>query len=156
LALDSVRNIKVPAVLSTVLRPYQEDGVQFLHRLWKEGMGGLLGDDMGLGKTIQVIAFLSAIMKKTGVIYDRDRRKNHVSKLQDGEEWKKSRTLPDANKTWPTALIIAPSSVVLNWERELETVGVYLCLDACSRLYCSGVISKLGYTPVLGKIGSAS
>ena len=78
--------------------------------------------DHHLGKTIQVISFLSAIMQKRGDILDVDRRRKHVSKLQDGKEWKKYRTLPPANAKWPTCLIIAPSSVVGNWEREFETV----------------------------------
>lgn len=76
-----------------------------------------------LGKTVQVISFLSAIMKKQGHQSDIDRRRKHVSRLQDGVEWEMHRRLPPANKTWPTCLIVAPSSVVPNWERELETVG---------------------------------
>lgn len=75
------------------------------------------------GKTIQVISFLSAIMQKNGDERDLNRRHKHVSELQDGREWKKRRTLPPANATWPTCLIIAPSSVVPNWEREFETVS---------------------------------
>ena len=75
------------------------------------------------GKTIQVISFLSAIMKKHGDRRDVDRRRNHISKLQDGVEWRKHRTLPSANTVWPTCLIIAPSTVVANWEREFETVS---------------------------------
>lgn len=77
------------------------------------------------GKTIQVISFLSAIMKKHGDRRDVDRRRNYVSKLQDGVEWKKHRTLPPANAAWPTCLIIAPSTVVPNWEREFETVSIF-------------------------------
>ncbi|KAH9922295.1 P-loop containing nucleoside triphosphate hydrolase protein [Epithele typhae] len=91
----------------------------------KEGRGGLLGDDMGLGKTIQVIAFLSAIMKKQGTVYDLSRRRQHVSNLQDKPDWKKHRRLPKANAKWPTCLIISPSSVVGNWEREFETWGYF-------------------------------
>jgi len=62
-------------------------------------------------------------MKKTGTARDIDRRRNKVSRLQDGSRWKKNRQLPPANKYWPTCLIIAPSSVVPNWEREFETVS---------------------------------
>ncbi|KAF8622607.1 hypothetical protein AX15_006865 [Amanita polypyramis BW_CC] len=64
-------------------------------------------------------------MRKSGVITDKDRRHKHVSQLQDGEGWKKRRELPPANATWPTCLIIAPSTVVHNWERELETWGYF-------------------------------
>jgi SNF2 family DNA or RNA helicase len=75
----------------------------------------------GQGKTIQVIAFLSAIMRKTGYSTDDGRRRKHVAVLQDEDpDWRKN--LPPANATWPTALIIAPSSVAVNWEREFEKV----------------------------------
>ncbi|KAI0742679.1 P-loop containing nucleoside triphosphate hydrolase protein [Daedaleopsis nitida] len=81
--------------------------------------------DRIIGKTIQVISFLSAIMKKRGDNLDIGRRRDHVSRLQDGKEWKKHRALPPANATWETCLIIAPSSVVPNWEREFETWGYF-------------------------------
>ncbi len=74
------------------------------------------------GKTIQVIAFLSAVMKKYGDERDLNRRHRHVSRLQDGDDWRLHRRLPPANATWPTCLIIAPSTVVHNWERELDVV----------------------------------
>lgn len=44
--------------LKAQLRPYQQDGVQWLWRLNRLGLGGCLADDMGLGKTVQVIALL--------------------------------------------------------------------------------------------------
>lgn len=62
-------------------------------------------------------------MSKHGDARDIERRRNHVSHLQDGTDWKKRRILPLANKTWPTCLIIAPSSVVGNWEREFQVVS---------------------------------
>lgn len=146
--LDPKLGVKVPAAINTYLRDYQRDGVQFLYRQYEKNLGGLLGDDMGLvrhtarkapcsslpdklyfqGKTIQIISFLSAIMRKTGQPVDQDRRKKHVSRLQDSELWKKKRKLPPANETWPTCLIIAPSSVVHNWKREFETVCLYFAL----------------------------
>ncbi|CAK5270975.1 unnamed protein product [Mycena citricolor] len=136
--LDQKLDIKVPAAINTYLREYQRDGIRFFWERYKMGRGGLLGDDMGLVcatpsacKTIQVISFLSAIMHKKGVETDRERRREHVLKLQDGESWTKHRKLPPANATWPTCLIIAPNSVVMNWEKEFRTwgyfeVGVYL------------------------------
>lgn len=46
-----------PALRGT-LRPYQQDGVRWLHLLSRLGLGACLADDMGLGKTIQVLALL--------------------------------------------------------------------------------------------------
>ncbi|KAJ2911902.1 hypothetical protein MD484_g8516, partial [Candolleomyces efflorescens] len=123
--LDKEQNIKVPAAINTYIRPYQRDGVDFFYKQYNDNRGGLLGDDMGLGKTIQVISFLSAIMKKDGAPTDRNRRRKYVSKLQDGDDWKNYRKLPPANAKWPTCLIIAPSTVVHNWEREFETWGYF-------------------------------
>lgn len=44
-----------------ILRPYQKQGLSWLHFLYQWGFHGLLADDMGLGKTVQVLAFLSKI-----------------------------------------------------------------------------------------------
>ncbi|KAH0579842.1 hypothetical protein H2248_002670 [Termitomyces sp. 'cryptogamus'] len=123
LYLDAEKQIAVPAVINTYLRDYQRDGVQFFYRQYAEGRGGLLGDDMGLYH--RVISFLSAIMQKNGVVTDKNRRRKHVSRLQDEEAWKKRRELPSADATWPTCLIIAPSTVVHNWQREFHTWGYF-------------------------------
>lgn len=44
--------------LRATLRPYQEEGLQFLQRLRANDAGGCLADDMGLGKTLQTIAHI--------------------------------------------------------------------------------------------------
>lgn len=43
------------------LRPYQQQGVNWLAFLHEYGFHGILADEMGLGKTIQVLAFLSRL-----------------------------------------------------------------------------------------------
>ncbi|MCX6304335.1 MAG: DEAD/DEAH box helicase [Bacteroidetes bacterium] len=48
----------VPETLHAVLRPYQEEGLQWLKFLHEHRFGGILADDMGLGKTIQALALL--------------------------------------------------------------------------------------------------
>ena len=45
------------------LRPYQEEGVEFLN----VNTSALLGDDMGLGKTVQTIVALKNHYKKNGI-----------------------------------------------------------------------------------------
>ena len=44
--------------LKTVLRPYQQAGVRWLHLLSGLRLGACLADDMGLGKTIQTLALV--------------------------------------------------------------------------------------------------
>jgi hypothetical protein len=64
-------------------------------------------------------------MGKNGVKTDRKRRRKHVAALQETKAWRKTKTLPPANETWPTCLIIAPSTVVRNWDREFKTWGYF-------------------------------
>ena len=47
--------------LEPVLRPYQKQGVAWLHFLRTNGFGGILADEMGLGKTLQTLAYLRFI-----------------------------------------------------------------------------------------------
>ena len=47
--------------LEPVLRPYQKQGVAWLHFLRANGFGGILADEMGLGKTLQTLACLRFI-----------------------------------------------------------------------------------------------
>ncbi|MDR3458754.1 MAG: SNF2-related protein [Verrucomicrobiae bacterium] len=50
--------------LETVLRPYQKQGVAWLHFLRENGFGGILADEMGLGKTLQTLALLRHIRQQ--------------------------------------------------------------------------------------------
>ncbi|MBE0564701.1 MAG: DEAD/DEAH box helicase, partial [Krumholzibacteria bacterium] len=50
----------LPEHLAATLRPYQRDGVAWLHLLTGLGLGACLADDMGLGKTLQVLSLLAA------------------------------------------------------------------------------------------------
>jgi len=50
--------------LKSVLRPYQELGVQWLWFLYCHGLSGLLCDDMGLGKTHQAMALLAGAQQE--------------------------------------------------------------------------------------------
>jgi superfamily II DNA or RNA helicase len=48
--------VVVPDTFKGSLRPYQQQGVDWLQHLASHGLGGFLADDMGLGKTAQTIA----------------------------------------------------------------------------------------------------
>jgi hypothetical protein len=45
--------VPVPASVQASLRPYQQQGLNWLQFLREHGLGGILADDMGLGKTLQ-------------------------------------------------------------------------------------------------------
>ena len=54
------QRVALPRTLKAQLRPYQQDGLDWLGFLARAGLGGVLADDMGLGKTVQVLAHLLA------------------------------------------------------------------------------------------------
>jgi superfamily II DNA or RNA helicase len=49
----------VPPWFKASLRPYQQQGIDWLQHLRANGLGGFLADDMGLGKTAQTIAHIA-------------------------------------------------------------------------------------------------
>ena len=54
-AFDGTSAPELPADLQGSLRGYQLEGLLWLQRLRRAGVGGLLADDMGLGKTLQAL-----------------------------------------------------------------------------------------------------
>ena len=61
---NGIKKIKPPKCLTTTLRDYQQDGLNWLNFLYEFKFGGILADDMGLGKTIQTLAHLSQLKEK--------------------------------------------------------------------------------------------
>ncbi|WHY77410.1 DEAD/DEAH box helicase [Neobacillus sp. WH10] len=119
----------VPDGLNGELRPYQQLGMSWLWFLRQHGFGACLADDMGLGKTVQLISYLLKV--KDEVVPD---TVNTINTLQSKEK------VPDTINTIPrkktdgdvaagpakvkvptrAALIICPTSVLGNWQKELE------------------------------------
>ncbi|MSR74117.1 MAG: DEAD/DEAH box helicase, partial [Planctomycetes bacterium] len=84
--------VSAPEELKATLRPYQCDGLAWLCALSREEVGGILADDMGLGKTVQVLALLLELRARTR----------------------------NEGRVWHPALVVAPASLLWNWESELE------------------------------------
>ena len=65
---ETIRRLSAPVACAAVaptrdfharLRPYQQQGLNWLACMWQLGFGACLADDMGLGKTVQLLALLS-------------------------------------------------------------------------------------------------
>ena len=60
-----ITHVAAPDWFAAELRPYQQQGVDWLQFLRQAGLAGVLADDMGLGKTVQALAHL-CIEKQAG------------------------------------------------------------------------------------------
>ncbi|SFB04312.1 MULTISPECIES: DEAD/DEAH box helicase [unclassified Bacillus (in: firmicutes)] len=98
--IKEVPLLPTPSLLQGELRPYQQFGMSWLLFLRQHHFGAVLADDMGLGKTVQLISYLLAVHEQEGP---------GAEVVLDGE----------ASPAGP-ALIICPTSVLGNWQKELE------------------------------------
>jgi SNF2 family DNA or RNA helicase len=87
--LNEIKILPPPEGLQAQLRPYQQRGFSWLYKNLQLGFGSILADDMGLGKTLQVITLLQQL-KNEGDLSPQNR-----------------------------VLIVAPTTLLSNWEREL-------------------------------------
>jgi len=55
---SGIETLAPPKGLVAKLRPYQQEGLNWLNFLREYGFSGILADDMGLGKTLQSLSFL--------------------------------------------------------------------------------------------------
>jgi superfamily II DNA or RNA helicase len=58
---DAIPHAPLPADVNATLRPYQQQGVDWIVWLRSVGMGGVLADDMGLGKTVQALVAIRIV-----------------------------------------------------------------------------------------------
>ena len=58
--LNATADFLLPPTLNEALRPYQHEGVRWLHLLAGNALGGILADEMGLGKTLQALSYLAS------------------------------------------------------------------------------------------------
>ncbi|CAL7942975.1 unnamed protein product [Xylocopa violacea] len=94
---EKEKEVSVDACLVNVLRPHQRHGIVFLYECIMglkipNYFGAILADEMGLGKTLQCIAIIWTLLKKG----------------------------PYGHPTIKTVLIVTPSSLCNNWNKEFK------------------------------------
>lgn len=62
--LETNKKFMLPKYFKGELRDHQIEGLDWLKRLYENGLNGILADEMGLGKTIQVIALFAHLLEK--------------------------------------------------------------------------------------------
>ena len=102
-------------VFAGVLRPYQKDGVRWLHKLRANSFGGILADEMGLGKTLQALTHV-ALQRAAGC---QPTEQSLAGSLPAEGGTLKSAVAQLENKLTPTpCLVVCPTSLVFNWQAE--------------------------------------
>ncbi|MCI5066358.1 DEAD/DEAH box helicase [bacterium] len=61
---ELVRSVSPGKDFAGKLRPYQQNGLNWLLLLDSLGLGACLADDMGLGKTVQILSFLNILRRR--------------------------------------------------------------------------------------------
>lgn len=116
-AIKLAQNIHINKHIAQYLKDYQIEGIKFLYKSYANNRGCILADDMGLGKTIQVIAFLAAVLNKTG--FKVDLNNTNLKCIR------KQMNLNEAKTTQLQFLIVCPASIIDNWIKEFNTWGYF-------------------------------
>jgi len=66
-ALVNTRLMAQPTCITAKMRDYQLQGLNFMIRLYENGVNGILADEMGLGKTLQTISLLGYLSEYRGI-----------------------------------------------------------------------------------------
>lgn len=107
---------EVPNVVRTELRPHQLESFHWKVDAWATGLPGVLNaDEQGLGKTLQAICFLA---------------------------WMKENMAKRGDKTTGPVLIVAPTTLLENWENEVDRHLASPGLGNVVRLYGAGISVK--------------
>ena len=115
-------NAALDEKLFSQLRPYQTQGIEWLARLARQNLHGLLADDMGLGKTLQALAFCAWLNSSSG---GPDNSLSGFAKRTGGSPNAttascdlRSSGQQVVRTSHPPTLIVCPTSLVTNWLRE--------------------------------------
>ncbi len=108
--------VALPATIRTELKAHQLESFRWQAEAWEAGLPGVLNaDEQGLGKTLQTIAFLAWL-------------KEHMAK-------------PSSTVRGPV-LVVAPTSLLENWEQEVNTHLQEPGLGHVIRLYGGNITAR--------------
>lgn len=108
--------VAVPSNVRTPLKSHQVESFKWQVEAWKSGLPGILNaDEQGLGKTLQTLSFIA---------------------------WLKAQMAQRDAKPKGPILIVAPTSLLENWEQEVDRHLTPGGLGHLIRLYGSGISTR--------------
>ncbi len=100
---------EIPEAITSTLKEHQRSSFEWAVSAWKSGLPGILNaDEQGLGKTLQTITFL---------------------------KWLQNAMQKKATPKTGPILVVAPTSLLRNWEQEVETHVASHQFGHLTRLY---------------------
>lgn len=121
--VESIPEIDPPDTIKAQFRTYQVEGFRWIVYLHQHKMGALLADDMGLGKTLQTLAVLMYHklnqQQDAGIAHET----TSVNQFESGKQQlnlfnTEARSEADLKLKNGPSLVIAPKSLLHNWEKE--------------------------------------
>ncbi|CAJ0595354.1 unnamed protein product [Cylicocyclus nassatus] len=131
---DKLVHVVVDPVLGNILRPHQREGVKFMYdcvtgRNIESHFGCIMADEMGLGKTLQCITLLYTLLRQS----------------------------PEGKPTFNKVIIVCPSSLVKNWDKEIKKwLGQRICALPMDSGNKQEITSKLKAYMADGRVRAAS
>lgn len=136
------RQVDTPSGIRAQLRSYQQTGYSWLVALYESNFGGCLADDMGLGKTLQFLSFFEYVYHgvdfhpevavapssqpaPTPWPYDSSQPSLFDQVFDDEPTPSSSVAVPKREKK-PASLVVLPTSLLFNWQREKEKFAPHL------------------------------
>jgi SNF2 family DNA or RNA helicase len=111
--IEDSATFESPKEIQATLRNYQTQGYVWMRKLRQYQFGGCLADDMGLGKTLQTLTLLAFHH-----LYGEKKEKKQVTEENTNQLDLFAEHLNELEKN-ATSLIVAPASLVHNWENEV-------------------------------------
>ena len=109
------RQVALPANLQASLRSYQHEGFSWMYHLYENQFGGCLADDMGLGKTLQTLTLLLKMKRMKASPLNAPALKDPAQTCLVFDE-----PVGRTENLQPASLIVMPTSLVHNWENEIN------------------------------------
>lgn len=129
---DNIPEFPLPEGMNAELRHYQAEGYSWIRFLFEHRIGALLADDMGLGKTLQTLAVIKYIsglpvaeLKGERTVITGETpitaEMPQLDLFTPAETLlSEEATLTDTAEKHMPCLVIAPKSLLYNWQAEAE------------------------------------